>query len=378
MTLKLLFTVVICFLGQILAAQEKLPVIRATSKTVDIRDGDNFQRGSWTIAPEAKPDVYTTSSKGERVTFYTDKDSITVKITPDTKFDFIILLNDTAKALTEIKYKPGYLDVLKTAGNYNFNDNRKVPKFTYQLKNDSNLRALRAGFKLDSIAGEGNEVSRILNLLHWVHNVIRHDGSHDNPVVKNAMSMMAECKRDSRGLNCRGLATVLNECYLSLGIPSRFVTCMPKDSIFDDCHVINTVYSKDLHKWLWIDPTNDAYVMNEKGDLLSIEEVRDRIIHNKPVILNPEANWNHKVSKTKEDYLYQYMAKNLYRMESPAESQYDYETWKKGKTVTYVELLSLNAYNQLPQKETATNAKTGTTFINYKTNNPDLFWTLPD
>ena len=214
--------------------------------------------------------------------------------------------------------------------------------------------------------------------MHWVHNLIPHDGNHENPVVKNAKSMIAECKRDKRGLNCRGLATILNECYLSLGFPSRYVTCMPKDSIFDDCHVINAVYSKDLNKWLWIDPTNDAYVMNEKGDLLSIEEVRDRIIHNKPLILNPEANWNHKVSKTKEDYLYQYMAKNLFRMECPVESKYDYETWKSGKTVSYVQLLSLNAYNQIPQKETIINSKTGTTFINYKTNNPNLFWTLPE
>ena len=33
-----------------------------------------------------------------------------------------------------------------------------------------------------------------------------------------------------------------------------------------------------MKKWLWIDPTFDAYVMNEKGELLSIEEVRERLI----------------------------------------------------------------------------------------------------
>ncbi len=375
-------TIVTCtlmlLLGQLLFAQEKLPTIKATSKLVDIRDGDNFQKGSWTISPELKPDTYTTSSVGKKVIFYTDKDSISIKITPTTKFHFIILLNDTTRALTEIKYLPSYLDILKTADNYDFNDNRPIPVFTYQSENDSNLLALRKGFKLDSIAGEGNEVSKILNLMHWVHNLIPHDGNHENPAVKNALSMIAECKKGNRGLNCRGLATVLNECYLSLGIPSRFVTCMPKDSVFNDCHVINMVYSRNLKKWLWIDPTNDAYVMNGKGELLSIEEVRSSVIHNKPIILNPEANWNHKVSKTKEEYLYQYMAKNLYRMECPVESKYDYETWINGKTVSYVELLSLNAYKQLPQKTTGTNAKTGTTFIHYKTNNPNLFWTLPE
>jgi hypothetical protein len=377
MTQKLIFSFSFALFVNMLFAQEKLPTIKATSNIVDVRDGDNFLKGNWKITPEVKPDVFITSSKGQKVTFYTDRDSISVKITPTTKFDFIILLNDTTRAFTEILFKPSYLDILKTADNYNINDKRYVPKFTYQSNKDSNLVAIRKGFKLDSIAGEGNEVSKILNLLLWVHNVIPHDGNHNNPVIKNALSMIAECKRDNRGLNCRGLATVLNECYLSLGIPSRIVTCMPSDSVFNDCHVINMVYAKDLKKWLWIDPTNYAYVMNEKGELLSIEEVRDRIIHNKPIILNPDANWNHKDSKTKQEYLYQYMAKNLFRMECPLESKYDNETWKSGNTISYVELLPLNAYNQLPQK-TNKIPQLGITITNYKTNNPRLFWALPE
>jgi transglutaminase-like putative cysteine protease len=378
MPAKCLFIFLLSLSTQLIFAQGNLPVIKAGSKLVDVKDGDVLKKGSWTITPEANPDVYTTATKGKKVTFYTDQDSISVAITPATKFDFIILLNGKEKAVTQIKYAPGYLDILKTAGNYNTNDNRPLPKFTYQAKNHPSLAALRNGFHLDSIAGGGNEVSKILNLLHWVHNLIPHDGNHENPIVKNALSMIGECKKDNRGLNCRGLATVLNECYLSLGIPSRFVTCMPKDSVFDDCHVINMVYSKDLNKWLWIDPTNDAYVMNEQGVLLSMEEVRERIINDKPLILNPEANWNRKVSKTKEEYLYQYMAKNLYRLECPVESQYDYETGGAGKTVTYIELLSTNAERQLPQQKTFTNMKTGTTFIRYKTNNPVLFWQKPE
>ena len=53
---------------------------------------------------------------------------------------------------------------------------RDRPKFTYQDKENPNLVALRNGFKLDSVAGKGNEVSKIINLLHWIHNLIPHDG----------------------------------------------------------------------------------------------------------------------------------------------------------------------------------------------------------
>jgi hypothetical protein len=360
--------------GQFLFAQKGIPTIRATSKVISIRDGDNFYKDCGTITPEKKPDTYNTHSVGKVVTLYTDEDSISVKITHQTKFNFLILLNDTTEALLQIAYKPSYLDILRGAEKYNYNDHRTIPTFTYQDSGNSNLTALKKEFNLDSIAGYGNDVSKILNLLHWVHNLIPHDDNHGNPTIKNAMSMIAQCKRDDRGLNCRGLATVLNECYLSMGFKSRFITCMPKDSVFNDCHVINSVYAPGIRKWIWIDPTNNAYVMNEKGELLSIEEVRERLINNKPLILNPDANWNNKSTTTKEDYLYNYMAKNLYRLQCPLESKYDTETWEEGKKISFVELLPLDAFQQKPDKSETTNAKTGTTFTYLKTNNPANFW----
>jgi hypothetical protein len=364
-------------LAHVSFAQKHMPVIKASSNLVDIRDGENFNKGGWRISPQINPDIYTTSSLNKRVVFYTDRDSISIKVKANTKFDFVILLNDSVKAFTQIKYVPGFQETLKTAGKYNIAERREIPQFSYQDKEDPSLVALRKGFKLDSVAGDGNEVSRIINLLHWVHYLIPHDGQHDNPEVKNAMNMIAVCKRDSRGLNCRGLGTVLNECYLSMGFKSRFITCLPKDSTDTECHVINMVYSNDLKKWLWMDPTNDAYVMNEKGDLLSIEEVRESLITDKPLILNPEANWNRKMTVLKKDYLYSYMAKNLYRFDCPIRSEYDTETGSNGKQVSYVELIPLDYYKQKPEKYEYVSKVSGSIIINYKTNNEDWFWQAP-
>ena len=47
-----------------------------------------------------------------------------------------------------------------------------------------------------------------------------------------------------------------------------------------------------------MDPTNDAYVMNEKGELIGINEVRNRLINDQPLELNPDANWNHRTSQS--------------------------------------------------------------------------------
>jgi hypothetical protein len=271
-----------------------------------------------------------------------------------------------------------YSYILNRAAAFNREDNREFPKFTYQSKDDSNLMALRKAFKLDSIAGKANEVSKIINLMHWVHDYIRHDGAHGNPAVYDAMNMLAVCKKDNRGLNCRGLATVLNEFYLAMGFPSRLVTCLPKDSlgIDQDCHVINAVYSRQLKKWIWMDPTNDAYVMNEKGELLGIPEVRQRLINGETLIVNPDANWNHKSTATKAHYLDHYMTKNLYRLECPVDSRHNLE--KRGQRLTYVELLPLDYFNQSPGMTKAVNEKNNTTFVRYKTNNPDKFWQAPE
>lgn len=261
------------------------------------------------------------------------------------KYDFIILLNDKDSAYTQIVCIASYLDILKRAFRYNFEEEREIPVFTYQSASDSNLVLLRKTFNLDSIAGTGNETSRALNLLHWVHNSVRHDGAHESGIRNiNAYTILTTAKASHTGVSCGELATTLNDCYLSMGMASRKVYCFPKDSLRNDhdSHVINVVYLTSKNKWIWVDPTNDAYIMDEKGELLSIGEVRERLITNKPLIINPDANWNRITSITRDYYLDTYMAKNLYKICCPAGSEYDYETYGRNKKIIYIYLLPLD------------------------------------
>lgn len=216
--------------------------------------------------------------------------------------------------LLSIKEAGDYIYVLQQAGKY-MNEN---PSFTYQDKSDPELVRLKEYFNLDSIAGNGDEISRVTNLLFWAHNLIRHNGSYWSDIKDmNAMNIYNHWLDTKQGVNCRWLAIFLNECYLSLGIKSRYVTCLPKNSKDNDCHVINTVYSKSLNKWIWIDPTFNAYVMDENDNMLSIAEVRQYLIDGKPLFVNQDANWNNETKQTKELYLDGYMAKNLYWLQVP-------------------------------------------------------------
>ncbi|MBE9584358.1 hypothetical protein IM792_07860 [Mucilaginibacter sp. JRF] len=85
-------------------AQQKLPVIKATSKSVTIKDGDFLDKNAWNLSPKIRPDVYTADRTREIkwVTFYTDIDSIRVKVKPGTRFNFVVLLNGTDSCYTQI------------------------------------------------------------------------------------------------------------------------------------------------------------------------------------------------------------------------------------------------------------------------------------
>lgn len=125
--------------------------------------------------------------------------------------------------------------------------------------------------------------------MHWALRIVRHDGGSMNPSSRNGIDMVELCRREGCGLNCRMMARMLAECLLLLGIPARFVTCLPRKFI-TDCHVICAVWPQTRGRWLWIDPTFDAYVTDEPGTPLGIRGVHERMRNGKPYLLNPDAD----------------------------------------------------------------------------------------
>ena len=102
--MKILSLLPVIFLTSLSIAQTKLTVIKATSKTVSIKDGNLFTKNSWSLSPTIRPDIYTTerTRKTKWVIFYTDIDSIKVKVKPGTRYNFVILYNDKDSCYTQI------------------------------------------------------------------------------------------------------------------------------------------------------------------------------------------------------------------------------------------------------------------------------------
>ena len=255
------------------------------------------------------------------------------------------------------------LYILQNAGNYQKGDVDSSFKFTYQSADNNNLQQVRQYFNLDSVAGNGDEISKIINIMLFATRSIKYDGSNWALCEFSSIDFYNYHKATGKGINCRHKAITLNEMYLAMGFKSRYVTCMPEWQDDPDCHVINCVYSETLKKWLWMDPSHGIYVTDENDNMLSISEVRERLINEKPLKLNKETQ------ATKEWYLDYYMAKNLYWFSCVNTSKFNVESRYRAQDsgVQYINLLPVG-YGE------------GNKYVkeqNVNTHDPDYFWQLP-
>lgn len=254
------------------------------------------------------------------------------------------------------------LALLQQSGNYKSNEKSDFPVFHYQAVNHHNLKEVRQYFNLDSIAGKGDEVSRLINIMLFVTRSIKYDGSNWALCEFDAIDFYNYHKATGKGINCRHKAMTLNEMYLAMGFKSRYVTCMPKDDKDPDCHVINCVYAPTLKKWLWMDASHGIYVMDENNNILSIEEVRARLKNNQPMQLNKEAG------QTKDWYLDYYMAKNLYWIQCTNQSRFNTESRYRpaDAALQYISLVPAGF--------------SGNKYLNNNiiTHDPAYFWQIPD
>ncbi len=87
------------------SAQTQLPLIRANSKKISIRDGGFLDKDAWNLSPKARPDIYTADRTRQTkwVTFYSDIDSIRVKLKPGSSVDFVVLLNGKDSCFTRVQ-----------------------------------------------------------------------------------------------------------------------------------------------------------------------------------------------------------------------------------------------------------------------------------
>jgi hypothetical protein len=256
-----------------------LPVLKATKKTADYRVGNDWNRGNWSFAPEAVPDVLYVPSHSRTMSFafYTDQDSIAFPVTGNTVKQFYVLTPDSEYALTEVRgfdYKPVAYDAAPKKAAY---------QFWYENgTHNEYLSRLKALYNLDSVvAQQSSDSAKALRILSWSHTQWSHNGDNE-PKKKDAISILEEAHTEGKQFRCVEYGIVGTAALNAIGLPARVLALKVKEvetTPYGAGHVLLEVYLKDLGKWVLMDGQWDAMpVLN--GVPLNAAEFQQAIANN--------------------------------------------------------------------------------------------------
>lgn len=184
---------------------------------------------------------------------------------------------------------------------------------------------LREQYHLVRIAGKGTDLQRGIRLLKYFSPRLVHSSWYDNSIPCNALALLDySLNQPEHGINCLNKAKILEECCLALGIYARRVCFLPYSPFDSECHVVTELYDRAQKKWCMLDPSANGYLVDENETILSLLEARERMektqfvtfckatsrMADLPKIARKNMEWN------------VYYAKNLFRMEVDAVSQF--------------------------------------------------------
>jgi hypothetical protein len=201
--------------------------------------------------------------------------------------------------------------------NDSFHKNSNGVKISYNL-GDVFPKEFNEKYKIKEKAGCGNDLSRAINILHWISNNIQHNGTKPIPEEIDSLALFDNAwgKGYDFGINCRFLSILLADCLLSIGLFARPLYLMPFSPYDEDNHVVTQVFIRELNKWIMLDPSFDAYVMNQEKEMLNIFEIRDLLSNQEAIIFNDEIRHNDDKWQIDEPYYKEYLAKDSFYIET--------------------------------------------------------------
>ena len=145
--------------------------------------------------------------------------------------------------------------------------------------------------------------------------------------------------------------------FVARNIATRFVTCLPADSLDNDCHVVNIVWLPERQKWAMVDSDMQAFITDPAGTPLSLEEMRRCYIAGEPMQIHPL------LDEENDDYYAAYWAKNLYWFACWEQTGYDKEPKSEGRMI----VLLPPGFDGFQLDGSAV-----------RTSDPTRFWTAPE
>jgi hypothetical protein len=197
--------------------------------------------------------------------------------------------------------------------------------FRYSSAMDDSLRKLRDIYDLDAVAGNGDELDRIINLMGWVYELGIHGDNPEFPKLRNAFTFIRQVQVKGKALNCYMKTDILNEFYLAMGLASRHTHLLPYEDESVTSHFVTSVYSRALEKWIMMDPDFGVYVTDAKGTILGVAEVRRHLVTGEPMeeVYVGERNPDNPVEDV--DY-FGFLSEFIFKMRCPIASEFDQDS----------------------------------------------------
>jgi hypothetical protein len=74
--------------------------------------------------------------------------------------------------------------------------------FSYAAPTDEDLQMLRSTYDLDTVAGNGPETERLINLMRWVYHLTGHANEPEIPEERNALILIPLARDRHMMMNC--------------------------------------------------------------------------------------------------------------------------------------------------------------------------------
>ena len=249
---------------------------------------------------------------------------------------------------------------LKKYSNYELNSIGHQSKYIFE---SSDLTMLKQTYELDKLVDK-DELVTIINLLEWTHKTIPYSYGFSGDKAKtfsnprNALTMLKNKDKNNMVFVCRDMATALTEIYLSIGFKARTVTCISRYFNDNDVHVVTEVYCKKLKKWIMVDPSFNAYFIDNNNQILNLCEIRDHFANKLDLKTNSNVNINN-LAFNSHKYL-KYMSRVCFDFERAIDIEFGIENKS-------VKRMILNPKGYSKKKYTDSE------YLQI-TNNTDLFW----
>ncbi len=195
-----------------------------------------------------------------------------------------LLFNSCATFFSAINYSPS-----QKVKEITFSDEPASGKYEFYYSDTTGntyLRTLRQDYRLDSlVAGQQDEIEKIKLVLHWSSSQWEHNGSN-NPSSSDALTILEEAK-EGKQFRCVEYGIVAASGLNAIGIPSRPLNVKTRDVEkvkLGAGHVVTETYSKQLGKWLFIDPQFDI-MPTLNGSPLNAVEFQQAIRDKKEILL---------------------------------------------------------------------------------------------